>query len=131
MAVVYDQQPSNPSGRVVYDDQSTDWGGVVKQALNEARMGDGSKMRDLMTDPVTQAKALPYLAGLTSLPFGGPTAGYAVTRGLSDAALASYGKSDQIPPISQQAMELGGSLASEAIPAIGRWKAAKDIGKAE
>jgi len=111
--------------------QTPDWGGIVKQALNEAQAGNGSKIRDLMTDPITQAKALPYLTGFGALPFGGPTAGYAVGRGLSDAALASYGRTDQIPPLGQQAVELGTSLAGEAIPAIGRSMAGKAIGEAE
>lgn len=113
------------------DSQEPDWGSVVKQALNEARMGNGSKMRDLMTNPVTQAKALPYLSGQVGAIFGGPTVGYAAGRGLSDAALASYGQKDQIPSVGKQAMELGSSLASEAIPAVGRYMAGKDIGAAE
>lgn len=112
-------------------DQNMDYGQVVKDALNEAHMGNGSKLRDLMVDPVTQAKVLPYLTGFGGSVLGGPTAAYTIGRGLSDAALASYGKSDQIPPISQQALELGGSMASEAFPAMGRYMAGKDIGTAE
>lgn len=117
--------------QLIPSNNNPDWGGVIKSALNEASMGNGSKMRDLMSDPITQAKVLPYLTSAGALPFGGPTAGYAMGRGLSDAALASYGRSDQIPAAGQQAIELGTSLAGEAIPALGRYQAGKDIGAAE
>lgn len=113
------------------EDNSADWGGVVKAAMNEARMGNGSKMRALMTDPVTQAKVLPYLTAAVGTEFGGPTAAWGVGRGLSDAALASYGKPEEIPSLKQHAIEGAGALASEAIPFIQKFKAGKAIGKAE
>jgi len=120
-----------PPKGFIEDSTNPDFGQVVKDALNEAHFGNGSKLRDLMTDPITQAKALPYLIGFAGTLLGGPTAAYVMGRGLSDAALSSYGRPEEIPPISQQAGELAGSVVSEAIPAMGRYMAGKDIGKVE
>lgn len=116
-----------PSG---FSEEGTDWGGIVKQALNEAHMGNGSKIRDLMSDPITQAKALPYLAGAAGMIGlgGGATANMAVAHLLSDAALKSYGREDQIPSVGSQALDVGlaalGDMANAGL-------AGRAIGKAE
>lgn len=129
-------QTGNPPSGFSDISNEPDWGGVVRSALNEASMGNGSKMRDLMTDPITQAKVLPYLAqGVgTILPTPmGATKGYAAGRALSDAALASYGRSDLIPSKGKQALEAGGSILGDltAIPAIKKASYGNAIGDVE
>lgn len=113
-----------------------DWEGIVKMALNEAKMGDGSKMKALMTDPLTQAKVLPYLSGtalaLTGVP-GGATAGTGGGHLLADAALKSYGREDLIPPVGKQILDTGLAAAGDvtAIPALNRKIFGSQIGSAE
>jgi hypothetical protein len=96
-----------------------DFGAVVMDALNEAKMGNGSKMRALMTDPITQAKVLPYLAqvagGFSGIP-GGTTAGMVGGRQLSNLALRTYGKPEEIPSTTHQVIEAGGSALADIIP---------------
>lgn len=104
---------------------SVDFGGVVKQALNEAMVGKGSKMRDLMIDPVTQAKALPYLMGTTLGVIGIPGGAALGTGGghlLADAALKTYGRDDLIPPAGRQVLDtaLAGAGDLTAVPYINR-----------
>lgn len=139
-------QAGSPPTGFFEPSSDVDWGGVVKDALNEARMGNGSKMRSLMTDPVTQAKALPYLLPAATAVIGMPwasTKGYVAGRGLSDAALLSYGRGDDIPSalsvdkefpyIHGQVPELVGSAFSDlvTIPAIKSANSGKAIGQAE
>lgn len=118
------------------DSQGPDYGQIVKDALNEARMGNGSKMRALLTDPVTQAKALPYLAGtglsVLGVP-GGMTAGTVGGRQVSNAALRSYGMPEEVPSTGDQIKEGVLSAAGDltAIPAINRKVFGSQIGAAE
>lgn len=118
-----------PSGFSEVSDQP-DWGGIVKDALNEAQMGNGSKIRNLMIDPITQAKVLPYMAnaaGMVGLG-AGATANTAGAHLLSDAALKSYGREDQIPPLKDQAIDIGTAALGDTINSS---LAGRAIGKAE
>lgn len=117
-----EQQPTEPSQK------PADYGEVMKSALNEARMGDGSFMRKMMSDPITQAQAIPYLSGAVGVVSPLPMAGSVATvagRQLSNQALRAYGRKDLIPSVSDQVTE--GVLAggTEAIGA-----AARGVGKA-
>lgn len=109
---------------------------AVVQAGKEALMQPGTLARDLATDPVTQAKALPYIAGtagaIAPIP-GGASLGQDGGRLLSDAALASYGRQDAIPPIAQQVAEGAGALAGDvlALPGIKKGIYGRQIGAAE
>lgn len=116
--------------------QGPDWKGVVTQAAKEATMRPGTNMRSLMTDPVTQAKALPALAGtvggLSPLP-GVATLGTVVGRQLSNLALRAYGKPEEIPSTGSQIAE-GGLAALGDVIAIPKLKSAyygSKIGQAE
>lgn len=119
-----------------FQEEGPDWGGVVKDALNEAKMGNGSKMRALMTDSVTQAKVLPYLAGgglgVTGVPMGGAL-GTGGGHLLADAALKSYGREDLIPSMGRQLtdMALAGLGDVTAIPAVNRKIFGGQVGAAE
>lgn len=118
------------------DVEEPDWGGVVKDALNEARMGNGSKMRALMTDPITQAKALPYLAGtaggFSGIPMGA-TAGQVGGRLISDAALKAYGHPEDIPSVGRQVAEGGIAALGDitAFPAFNKRIFGGQVGAAE
>lgn len=133
---IEDKPAAGPPPGFKEDSSGLDWGGVVKDALNEARMGNGSKMRALMTDPVTQAKVLPYLTGAVGsaapIPFGA-TVGTVGGRALSDAALAAYGKPEEIPSTGQHVLEGGLALAGDltAFPAINKSRYGAQVGKAE
>lgn len=113
-----------------------DWMGVVKDALNEARMGNGSKMRDLMSDPVTQAKVLPILSGGGVAALGVPmgnTIGTVAGRQISNAALKAYGKENEIPDTASQLKEaaISGALDLTAIPFINKRVIGSQIGDVE
>lgn len=109
---------------------------VIEKGLNEALMRPGTITRDVMSDPVTQAKALPVLAGTAAAGAGipmGATIGAVGGRQLSNLALKTYGKSEEIPSGAEQALEavlsVGGDLT--AIPAINRARFGAKIGEAE
>lgn len=117
-----------------------DLGDVASQAVagagSEALMRSGSAMRGLMSDPVTQAKALPPLAGLVgaiSPVIGGATMGTVGGRQLSNAALRAYGKPEEIPSATSQVVEGLTAAAGDvlAIPAIKRAHYGGKIGAAE
>jgi len=109
---------------------------AAKSATSEALFMPGTISRKLATDPVTQAKALPHLLGtvgaIAPVPMG-TTMGTVGGRQLSNLALASYGRADQIPSLSEQALEGGLSIIGDltAIPAFKRLFYGKQIGKAE
>ena len=115
-----------------------DWKGVVKSAVTEAALPfrQGTMTRDAATNPVTQAKMLPPLAGavgaMSPIP-GGATLGTVGGRQLSNLALKSYGQSDQIPSGLSQGLEAGASVLGDvaAIPALKKASFGKQIGAAE
>lgn len=114
----------------------TDWKGVVGEAVKNAFLKPGSFVRDLGTNPVTMAKALPPLAsmaGAVSPVPGGATIFGEAGRGISDLALKSLGKSDQIPSGLAHLGELGLNVLGDvgAIPAIKGKIFGGQIGKAE
>lgn len=92
----------------------------VMGAVGAALQAQPGMMADAMTNPVTQAHALPVLAGAAGsvLGPGGATAGNVGGNLLSDAALASYGRSDQIPSVAGQVSQGVLAGASDVIPAI-------------
>lgn len=121
------QQPQQPDSSM---------GDVALQAAKEAVLAKGTSTRALATDPITQAKALPALAGtiggMSPIP-GGATLGTMGGRLLSDAALASYGRKEEIPSIAQHVAEGALSAAGDvmAIPYMKKSIYGKQIGKAE
>lgn len=125
-----------PPKGFIEDSTNPDFGQVVKDALNEAHMGNGSKLRDLMIDPITQAKALPYLTGtagaVSGIP-GGTTLGTVGGRQISNEALRLYNRPDLIPSTGSQVKEGLLSAAGDvtAIPAINRKIFGSAVGQAE
>lgn len=111
-------------------------GPIIKQAVSEATMQPGTFSRGLMSDPIIQAKALPPLAGtaggLSGIP-GGSTAGTVIGRQISNAALRSYGRKDQIPSgadqLGEAALSAGGDIS--AFPAINKGVFGRAVGDAE
>lgn len=109
---------------------------VAKEAVREATMRSGTMMRDFATNPVTQAKALPALAGTTAAVLGvpmGATKGIVAGRQLSNAALRSYGRQEEIPSGISQVLEGALSFAGDLapIPAMNRKIFGKQVGAAE
>lgn len=109
---------------------------VAREAMREAIMRPGTMMRDLATDPVTQAKAVPYLAGAAGSALGkagGATVGLTGGRQLSNAALISYGRPEEMPSATEQVLEGALSFAGDLapIPAINRKIFGKAVGAAE
>lgn len=110
--------------------------GAAKSAVSEAIMQPGTISRDFATNPITQAKALPALAGTAAAFSGipmGATLGTVGGRQLSNAALKSYGREDQIPSVTQQAVEGALSVAGDltAIPMINQARFGRAVGAAE
>lgn len=109
---------------------------VSGKAVSEALMRPGSFSRDLMTDPKTQAKAVPAMTGtagaLSGIPMG-TTFGTVAGRQLSNAALRAYGMPEEIPSTSSQVLEGVLSVAGDltAIPAINKARFGRQIGAAE
>lgn len=116
--------------------QGTDYGQVVGSAIKNALVQPGSMTRDLATNPVTQAKALPELAGyagaLSPMP-GGATLGTVLGRQLSNTALKAYGRPEEIPSSNSQILEGGAAALGDvaAIPFIKKAIFGKQIGAAE
>lgn len=114
---------------------------VAKQAGREAlaTVGGyqpGTVVQNAQTNPVTQAKMLPPLAGAVGGVFGGPfsaTRAQLPARALSDAALAAYGRPEEIPSMGAHAAEAVGTVAADlmAIPYAHKAIAGKAIGAAE
>lgn len=109
---------------------------IAKEATREAFMQPGTMTRDLATNPVTQAKALPALAGTAGAVLGKPmgaTMGTVGGRQLSNAALKSYGKQEEIPSATSQVIEGALAFAGDLgpIPAINRKIFGKQVGAAE
>jgi hypothetical protein len=109
---------------------------IAGKAVSEATFQPGSFSSDMMHDPVTQAKALPALAGTvaTGIPF--PLAPAIATMGarkLSNAALDAYGRSEEKPSSFDQGLEGALSLLGSAgvIAPIKSKMAGKAIGAAE
>lgn len=129
-------QPSNIENFQEEQKPPESFSDIIKKAAKRSLLDPVVKTKDLATNPVTMAKALPYVAsttGAVALPWGGSTAGYAVGRGISDIALKVMGKEDQIPSALQQSAELGGSILSDVIPIPLAKKSifGKQIGNAE
>lgn len=110
--------------------------GTAKSAVSEALMRPGSNMRDLATNPITQAKALPSLAGtaaaITGVPMGA-TIGTVGGRQISNRALKAYGREDLVPSTASQIGEGALSVAGDltAIPAITKRIYGPMVGAAE
>lgn len=107
---------------------------TVRSAVGEATMQPGTLTRDIMTDPVTQAKALPPLASAAALSFGIPVTPAVVgARQVSNAALRSYGRPEEVPSNLSQIIEGGTSALGDvtAIPAFQKARFGKAIGAAE
>lgn len=109
---------------------------VARQAAGEAVMAPGTLTQDAATNPVTQAKMLPPLAGAVGAVFGGPFSASRAqipARILSDAALASYGRKEEIPSVAAHALEAATSVAADALAIPYFHKAARgaEIGAAE
>lgn len=123
-----EQAPSTPPQSSMMD--------VAKSAVNEAFMRPGTSTRDLMTNPITQAKALPALAGaaggMAPVPFGA-TMGTVAGRQISNLAMKAYGKPELIPPASSQVLEAGAAMAGDvmALPYIKKSYYGKQIANAE
>lgn len=117
-----------------------DWKGVVGNAVGSAFMKPGTVPNKLMIPSLenapAQARALPPLASLTGGLLGGPMGATKFGEGgraISDAALASYGKKDQIPSGTAHLEELGGNLFGDVIafPQAKKSYYGRQIGKAE
>lgn len=117
-------------------DQPLDYKKVVGSAIQNAFMQPGTTTRKLATDPITQAQALPELAGfvgaLSPVP-GGATLGTVPGRQLSNMALRSYGRADLIPSGGAQLAEgvLSGLGDIAAIPGLKKASYGRQIGKIE
>jgi hypothetical protein len=121
---------------VTTEDSGQDWKGVVGQATKEAMGLPGSRSLKMAYDPVTQAKAAPPLMSAVGGILGGPMGATKFgegTRLLSDAALASYGKKEEIPSLGSHALELLGNVLGDvvAFPQIKKAYYGGQIGKAE
>jgi len=135
-----DSPPSEKELEQVFSSLSgkPDWQGVVKSAVTEAAMPfrQGTMTRDFATNPVTQAKSVPPLMSAIGGIIGGPmgmTKFGEGGRALSDAALAAYGKKEEIPSVASHVGELGTNLVGDVIaaPAIKNAYYGKQIAKAE
>jgi hypothetical protein len=113
-----------------------DWKQVIGKVAKDSFMVPMAAAKDLATNPVTMAKALPPLAGMAGamspIP-GGATLGTVVGRQLSNLALKGLGKGDQIPSGWQQAGEAGLSALGDiaAIPMMKKGYYGGMIGEAE
>lgn len=136
----YDQYPDEVVGqRALVKDPSlgdSSMGDISGQAVKEALFQPGSNTRELATNPITQAKALPGLLGsagaVTGIPMGA-SLGTGVGNLIADAALKSYGRSDQIPSTRSQVLGTGTAAIGDltAIPAINRKIFGSQVGAAE
>lgn len=111
-------------------------GESATRAVREASFRPGTISRDMITDPVTQAKALPPLLGavgaISPAP-GGATAGTVGGRQLSNAALRAYGRPEEVPSGLSQMMEAALAAAGDLgpIPAMNRRIFGKQVGQME
>lgn len=112
----------------------TDWKKVIGTAAKESFTRPAAYAKDLGTNPVSMANAMPGLigiaGGLSPIP-GGATMGTAVGQGMRDLALKTLKK--PVPGLMQHGIELGGAALGDiaAIPAMKRAHYGGQIGKAE
>lgn len=116
-ATAYASPTALPPVNTVPADPAEAYGGIVAPpippqgilgAVSEALKAQPQMTKDFLSNPVTQAKALPLLAGGAAQAVGIPASvGVGGGNLLADAALASYGKSDQMPSIGTQALDTG------------------------
>lgn len=116
------------------NDPKTDWKGVIGGAVKSSFQKPAAFAKDLGTNPVSMANAMPPVlgtaGGLSPIP-GGATMGTAAGQGIRDLALKTMGK--PIPGMMQHGMELGGAALGDvmAIPAMKKSYYGGQIGRAE
>lgn len=112
----------------------TDWKGIVGGAVKSSFKKPMAFAKDLGTNPVTMANAMPTalgtLGGVSPIP-GGATMGTAAGQGLRDLSLKAMKK--PIPGLMQHGLELGGAALGDiaAIPALKKSYYGGQIGEAE
>lgn len=116
--------------------QKSSFGQTVKSSVIDMFKRPAMAAKDLGTNPVTMAKALPPLMGMAggfSPIIGGATMGTVGGRQLSNEALRLLNKPEQIPSGLSQGLEAGGSILGDvlAIPAVKKSIYGRLIGKAE
>lgn len=101
---------------------SQSFGGMVGQVAQDVFMKPAKAAEDLATNPVTMAKALPYVmsAAATEIP-GGNTGGMVAGRQISNEALRLLGHSEDIPSGGEQLAEAGGAVIADAAGPIMRF----------
>lgn len=136
----YDQYPDEVVGqRALLKNPSlgdSSMGDVAMEAVKDATFQPGATTTKIMSDPITQAQALPAIAGTTAGAMGvpmGSSLGTGAGHLLADAALKSYGRSDLIPSTKSQVMGTGAAALGDltAIPAINKANAGSQISAAE
>lgn len=113
-----------------------DWRQLIGTAAKESFGRPASFAKDLGTNPVTMARALPYAAGMAGAVSGipmGTTMGTALGRGISDVALSGLKKPEYIPSGLQQGAEIAGAALGDvaAVPFMHKARLGKQIGQAE
>jgi hypothetical protein len=136
----YDQYPDELVGqRALVKNPSlgdSSMGDVAVDAVKEATFQPGTNTNDLLTNPITQAKALPSLMGatgaVTGIPMGG-SLGTGIGNLISDAALKAYGRPDQIPSTKSQVLGTAGAAIGDLapVPAMNRKIFGGQVGEAE
>lgn len=114
----------------------TDWKALISKVAKDSFKKPFEFAKDLGTNPVSMAQAIPPLAGtvggLSPIP-GGATMGTVGGRQISNAALRTLGKPELIPSTMAQVGEAGLSALGDiaAIPAMKKAYFGKQIGRLE
>ena len=136
----YDQYPDEVVGQKALlahpELGDSSMGDVATSAFQNATFQPGATTTKLMSDPITQAQALPAIAGAAGGASGIPMGASVGTGGghlLADAAFKSIGRPDLIPSVRSQVMGTAGAALGDltAIPAINKANAGNQIGAVE
>lgn len=126
------QDDSGPWSK--YQEPKIDWSEVIGRAVKDSFQRPAAYAKDLGTNPVSMANAMPtalgMAGGMSPIP-GGATMGTAAGQGLRDLGLGLMKK--PIPGLMQHGLELGGAALGDlaAIPAMKKSYYGGQIGKVE
>lgn len=115
-------------------DEPDSFGDTLKHVANDVFTKPAAFAKDLATNPVTMANAMPPLLGTAGamMPVpGGATMGTVAGQGIRDLALKGLKK--PVPSLLQHGLELGGAALGDvtAFPAINRARIGNEIGNVE
>ena len=136
----YDQYPDEVVGQKALlahpELGDSSMGDIATSAFQNATFQPGATTTKLMSDPITQAQALPAIAGAAGGASGIPMGASMGTGGghlLADVAFKSIGRPDLIPSVRSQVMGTAGAALGDltAIPAINKANAGNQIGAVE